>query len=117
MSRFKELNSRVVKWASVKGILEKGTPMAQHSKTKEEVSELGESLLAQENGLHTYYNSKGEHCHTANQILDDIGDSLVTLLIQAKMQGLDPLDCLETAVNIIELRSGEMKGGTFVKDK
>jgi len=33
------------------------------------------------------------------------------------MQNLDPLDCLESALNVIEKRTGEMINGQFVKDK
>jgi len=117
MNRFKELNQRVVKWANNKGILEKGTPLAQQSKTEEEVAETREALFAQRNKLNYYYNSKGVFCDTSDEITDGIGDILVTILIQCKMQNLNPLDCLETALNIIENREGKMINGQFVKDK
>jgi hypothetical protein len=55
-------------------------------------------------------------CETDHEIKDGIGDVLVTLLIQCKMQGLDPLDCLEMAVKVIENRKGKMINGTFVKN-
>jgi NTP pyrophosphatase (non-canonical NTP hydrolase) len=117
MNRFKELNERVVKWADNKGILEKGTPLAQQGKTEEEVAELREALFAQANDLQYFKNSKEAICFTPAEIQDAIGDVLVTILIQCKMQYLDPLDCLEIALNVIEKRNGKMVNGTFLKDK
>jgi NTP pyrophosphatase (non-canonical NTP hydrolase) len=116
MDKFKELNERVVNWADNKGILKKGTPLAQHGKTEEEVAEVREALFAQDNYLEYYKNSKGAFVTTIDEIKDGIGDVLVTLLIQCKMQNIDPLDCLELALNVIEKRKGKMVGGTFVKD-
>jgi len=116
MNRFKQLNERVVQWADDKGILEKGTPLAQQSKTEEEVAELRESLFAQCNDLEYFKNSKGVICDTSEEVTDAIGDVLVTILIQCKMQNLDALNCLETALNIIEQRSGKMENGIFIKN-
>ena len=55
-------------------------------------------------------------CTTDEEILDGLGDTLVTILIQCKMQNLNPLDCLETALNVIEKRTGTMVNGQFVKN-
>ena len=76
-----------------------------------------ESLLAQANGLEYFTNSKGEYVNTSEQIIDDFGDQFVTMLIGCKMQNLNPLDCLESALNIIEKRNGKIINGVFVKDK
>ena len=115
--KFNELNNRVIAWADDKGILKKGTPTAQHTKTEEEVKELGEALFAQQNYLEYYVNSKGDKVKTIDEIKDGVGDSLVTLLIQCKLNHIDPLECLEIALNVIEKRSGTMINGTFVKNK
>lgn len=116
MIRFEKLNERVVTWASDKGILEKATPLTQHSKTQEEVNELYEALFAQQNDLMYFTNSKGSRKNTQEEIKDAIGDTLVTLLIQCRLQNLNPLDCLESALNVIEKRKGKMVGGVFLKD-
>lgn len=100
MKRFKKLARKVEQWAEEKGILEKGTPIAQADKTIEEANEIKIAILN---------NDKAE-------IIDGIGDTLVTLIIQAKMQGVDILDCLENAYNVISKRKGKMINGTFVKD-
>ena len=116
MNRFKQLNERVVQWADDKGILEKGTPLAQQSKTEEEVAELRESLFAQCNDLEYFKNSKGVICDTSEEVTDAIADVLITILIQCKFQNLNPLDCLESGLNVIEKRTGKMQNGIFVKD-
>lgn len=117
MNVFKQLNERVVIWASDKGILKKATPLTQHSKTQEEVNELFEALFAQNNDLIHFTNSKGDRKDTQEEIKDAIGDILVTLLIQCRLQNLNPLDCLESALNIIEKRNGKIINGVFVKNK
>ena len=117
MNVFKQLNERVVTWASDKGILKKATPLTQHSKTQEEANELYEALFAQNNDLIFFTNSKGVQKNTQDEIKDAIGDILVTVLIQCRLQNLKPLDCLESALDIIEKRNGEMRNGVFVKNK
>ncbi|MFK7947825.1 MAG: nucleotide pyrophosphohydrolase [Saprospiraceae bacterium] len=115
--KFKELNERVLQWADDKGILDKGTPLAQQSKTEEEVAELREALFAQCNDLEYFKNSKGVVCDTSEEVTDAIGDTLITILIQCKMQNLNPLNCLESALEVIEKRTGKMIDNVFVKDK
>lgn len=98
---YNELEALVKIWASEKGILTNGTPYAQCLKTLEEVTELFEAI---EN------NDKEE-------IIDALGDILVTIIIQAEMQGLKLTDCLESAYNVISKRNGKMINGTFVKEQ
>jgi NTP pyrophosphatase (non-canonical NTP hydrolase) len=101
MNRFEELNSKVLLWAKNKGILEKATPAKQADKTLEEVHELIDAI------------EQGDK----PEVIDALGDILVTIIIQAKMQGLDLLDCLESAYDVISKRTGKMVDGQFVKDK
>lgn len=95
-----ELECAVEQWAAEKGILEKATPMAQALKTLEECTELCTSINK---------NDKPE-------IIDAIGDIMVTLIIQCKMQSLSLEECLESAYNVISKRTGKMIDGQFVKD-
>ena len=113
---FEKLNNRVIAWANEKGILEKATPLAQINKTLEEVEETKEALFAQYNGLDHYKNTKYNANSTLSEIEDGFGNILVTVLIGCKLQELDPLECLETALNFIEKRTGKMINGTFLKD-
>ena len=114
--KFKELNERVILWAQEKGILEKATSLTQINKTFEEVEETKDALFAKVNRLDYFTNSKGHICNTESEIIDGFGDILVTILIGCKMQDIDPLHALETALFVIESRTGKMKNGTFVKD-
>lgn len=96
-----QLINRVENWAQAKGILDKATPEKQAEKTLEEAKELLEAILFDD----------------AEGIIDGIGDVLVTIIIQAKMQGLPIEECLEHSLTIIEKRTGRMIDGQFVKDK
>lgn len=101
MKNYKELEKLVEQWAEEKCILNKATPIAQTQKTLEEVYELQDAIVD---------NNKDE-------IIDALGDILVTIIIQAKMQGLSLEECLESAYNVISKRTGKMIDGQFVKDK
>jgi NTP pyrophosphatase (non-canonical NTP hydrolase) len=95
-----ELEVAVESWANDKGILSKATPMTQALKTLEETIELCAAINA---------NDKAE-------IIDAMGDIMVTLIIQAKMQNVSLEECLESAYNVISKRTGKMINGQFVKD-
>lgn len=98
--RYGVLEDAVEQWAEEKGILEKATPIKQALKTQEEVLELQNAIVDDDR----------------EEIQDALGDILVTIIIQAKMQGLDLLDCLQSAYDVISKRTGTMKNGQFVKD-
>lgn len=99
--KYNELEALVISWAEQKGIFEKGNPEAQCDKTLEEVYELSQAIKE---------NDKEE-------IIDALGDILVTIIIQAEMQGLKLEDCLQSAYNVISKRTGKMVEGKFVRDK
>jgi len=115
-NNFKELERNVIQWAKDKGILESGNPLAQARKTLEEANELTEACEAQSRGLFEFKNSKGNLVNTKYEIEDGIGDTLVTLIIQSKLQNLKIEDCLASAYDVIKRRSGQMIDGQFVKD-
>ena len=100
MMDYNQLEALVINWANDKGILDKATTHAQAMKTKEEVHELIDAIE----------NDDKEEIH------DALGDILVTIIIQAKMQNVSLIQCLEGAYNIIAKRTGKMVDGQFVKD-
>jgi len=100
MKSYNELEALVLAWAEQKGILQNGTPMAQCYKTEEEVRELSMAIIGNDR----------------EEIIDALGDILVTIIIQAEMQELSLTECLESAYNVISKRTGKMVGGQFVKD-
>ena len=102
-----ELECAVENWAEEKGILDKdqgpdnaATPMSQALKTLEEVTELCTAINSDDR----------------EEIIDAMGDIMVTLIIQAKMQNVSLEYCLESAYNVISKRTGKMINGQFVKD-
>jgi NTP pyrophosphatase (non-canonical NTP hydrolase) len=100
MKSYNELEALVLAWAEQKGILQNGTPIAQAHKTWEEVNELEEAIRNDDR----------------EEVIDALGDILVTIIIQAEMQGLSLTECLESAYNVIAKRTGKMIDGQFVKD-
>jgi NTP pyrophosphatase (non-canonical NTP hydrolase) len=100
MRNYQELEKLVIEWSREKGILQNGTPIAQAHKTWEEVNELEEAIRNDDR----------------EEVIDALGDILVTIIIQAEMQGLKLTECLESAYNVISKRTGKMVDGQFVKD-
>jgi NTP pyrophosphatase (non-canonical NTP hydrolase) len=96
------LELAVVDWAHDKGIFDNSTPIAQMSKMKEEVEELDEEVLLNDKSL---IRIKGE-----------LGDVLVTAIIQAHFHGLSLADCLQQAHDKISKRKGKLVDGVFVKE-
>ena len=97
---YNQLEALVIEWAANKGILEKATTAAQANKTMEECQELIDAIQDD----------------NREEVADALGDILVTIIIQAKMQNMSLVECLEGAYNIIAKRTGKMVDGQFVKD-
>lgn len=100
MMDYNQLEALVIEWADNKGILKNGTPPAQANKTMEECQELIDAIQDD----------------NRDEIADALGDILVTIIIQAKMQNMSLIECLEGAYNVITKRTGKMVNGQFVKD-
>ena len=96
----RELIALTIAWAAQKEILTKGTVEKQALKTLEEAGEL---VLA-----------VGQN--NREEIKDAIGDIMVTIIIQAEMQGLELQECLAGAYDVISKRKGVMTNGTFIKN-
>jgi len=71
-NRFEELKKNVLNWAEEKGIFEKGTPIAQAGKTLEEATEILVGIAKDDK----------------EEIIDSLGDTLVTIIIQLKCKEL-----------------------------
>jgi len=96
------LELAVVEWAHDKGIFDNSDPIAQISKMKEEVEELDEELFFIDKSL--------------IRIEGELGDVLVTVIIQAHFHGLSLADCLQQAHDKISKRKGKLVDGVFVKE-
>lgn len=116
-NKLQELQMNVIEWAEERGIFDKATAIRQAFKTLEECGELISAVAEHEQDKR--YN---DYIHvdtdvTKEDVKDAIGDIIVTLIIQATMQGTTIQECLEQAYNEIKDRTGNMVNGTFVKDK
>jgi NTP pyrophosphatase (non-canonical NTP hydrolase) len=99
--RLRTLIGAVEFWALDRGILQHSTPQAQLLKTMSELGELADATI------------KGRPA----DVVDGIGDVLVTLIIYAKLQGVTLIECLSAAYDQIKDRRGRMvPGGAFVKE-
>ena len=99
---FDELIENITQWADDKGILVPDNAPKQSMKIMEE---LGETMGAILKGKNT------------DEVIDGIGDILVTVIILAKQLGLEPTECLESAWNEIKNRKGKTVNGTFIKEE
>lgn len=93
-----ELINNVVAWAHDRNLINGGCPKSQMLKCVSEVGELSDNVNKQ------------------NDIRDDIGDVLVTLIILSAQHNLNLEQCLEIAYNEIKDRKGIMLDGVFIKD-
>ena len=103
MKNFETLVAKVVIWADERGIFDAADPLAQLDKTQEELDETIEAVKQSE--------------FDNPEVVDGIGDMLVTIIIAAKMMGLDPTHCLNVAYDEIKDRTGKMVGGKFIKEQ
>lgn len=87
-------------WAEEKGLLY-GDPSRQLLKVYEEVSETAQAYM------------RGQR----ENLVEEIGDILVTVIVFAEQVGINPEEALKVAYNKIKDRQGRMVDGTFVKEE
>ena len=87
------------KWATERGIYDKGNSHTQYVKLMEEAGELAAALLNKD----------------AYEIKDAIGDIVVVLTNLAALEGMTIENCIDAAYKEIANRTGTMLNGTFVK--
>lgn len=104
--KYEELQEKVIQWADIRNILQNSNAIKQITKTQEELNETLDALKRLEQGEETIL-----------EVADGIGDMLVTIILLAKIVGLDSVDCLADAYDEIKNRKGKMVDGLFVKDE
>jgi NTP pyrophosphatase (non-canonical NTP hydrolase) len=87
-------------WAQQRGIDTSGTAESQFLKLLEEVGELSQAIQKKDK----------------EELVDAIGDCVVVLTNLALINNLKIEDCINSAFQIINVRSGKMINGTFVKN-
>jgi NTP pyrophosphatase (non-canonical NTP hydrolase) len=88
------------KWADERGIYRNGDAKTQFVKLQEEAGELARAILKNDR----------------EEFIDSIGDMMVVLTNLAALEGLKVEDCIVSAYQVIEKRTGKMVNGSFVKD-
>ena len=89
----------VIDWAKKRG-LDTADPTKQMLKVMEEVGEVASALAKDDK----------------DELIDGIGDVVVTLIILAEQNGLTLKECLESAYGEIANRKGKTINGIFIKD-
>ena len=94
----------VIQWGRDKGLHD---PKAQLNKVIEEVGEIAHEITRNHYDL--------EALEQPDELVDALGDTLVTIIILADILNMDPMACLEEAYMAIANRTGETKDGSFIK--
>jgi len=105
---FDQLQNKIKAWGKSKGITNK-----KKQKGKRTIQRYAQTLKVQE--------ETGELCAAIlkddqPKIMDGIGDSIVTLILLAEIEGYTLEDCLLIAWNEIKSRDGKMVNGSFIKN-
>ena len=93
--------NRIRTWAHDRGLYEKGNTMTQYVKLQEEAGELAKALLKDDQP----------------EVIDAIGDMVVVLTNLAHQRNVYIEECIQSAYEVINKRTGKMINGTFVKDE
>ena len=92
---------KTIQWGEDRGIVKNSNPLAQASKTQEELFELIEAI----------------HANDRAAMQDAYGDILVTLIMGCATADIDLVECLELAYNEIKNRKGYLNAdGIFIKE-
>lgn len=98
---YRELEMKTIQWGEARGIVQNSNPLAQASKTQEELFELIAAI----------------HSDDYDAMKDAYGDILVTLIMGCACADVDLVSCLELAYNEIKDRKGYLNAdGVFVKE-
>jgi NTP pyrophosphatase (non-canonical NTP hydrolase) len=106
---FEDYEIKVIDWANAKGILgglddDEAIYTSIHKQLCKFEEESMEMIEAIDN-------------RDLDKVRDEMGDVIVTLIIQANLWGLSLTECLEESYNKVSVRSGHMIDGVFVKDE
>jgi NTP pyrophosphatase (non-canonical NTP hydrolase) len=97
----KDLIDAVLQWAMDRRIIPNSNAQAQLLKCMSELGELADATLKKDDA----------------EIVDGVGDVLVTLILYSELQGMNIENCLKSAYNEIKDRRGTLTPeGVFCKD-
>lgn len=94
-----DLVNDVIKWGRDKDLHD---PKAQLNKVIEEVGEIAHEITRNK--------------YESDELVDAIGDTLVTVIILSDILGINPEEALNSAYQVIKNRKGATSNGTFVRE-
>lgn len=94
-----DLVNDVIKWGRDKDLHD---PKAQLNKVIEEVGEIAHEITRNK--------------YESDELVDAIGDTLVTVIILSDILGINPEEALNSAYHVIKDRKGATSNGTFVRE-
>ncbi len=101
MTTYAYLEGEIVRWAEQRKIIPNSTPQAQLLKTMEELGELTRATIKNQQ----------------EEVIDGVGDVMVTLIIYCALKDINLVDCMEVAYDAIKHRKGTLNSnGVFVKE-
>ena len=120
----RELINNVIQWAADRDILNVSNALKHLDKTSEELNELQRALgqwymldeLVTCDVITPTSAVKQTQHEVELEVMDAYGDILVTLIIAARLDGIDIQDALASAWNTIKDRKGRLINGKFVKE-
>lgn len=111
MSRFEELQEKVLEWAEDKDLLHEEYADKQFLKFIEEVFEFKTEMDNELSYTDPYVDEAVERMEL------EMGDIFVTLIILCKQIGIKPVSCLDMAFKKIKKRKGKTINGQFIKEE
>ena len=96
-----QFEREVIQWAQDRGLVTEINAKTQLLKSFEEMGEVARAVLK----------------NNQEDLIDGLGDVLVTLIILAEIKGVKLEECLELAYNVIKNRTGKTVNGTFIKNE
>lgn len=113
LGSFEDLLDRISTWGYDRKIPQNSTGYAQSEKTQEELYELQSALLACAADDETGDLDKSAR----EEVIDAIGDIVVTLIMVCDCEDLEFIDCVAAAYEEIKDRTGYLnEDGVFVKE-
>lgn len=94
-----DLVNDVIQWGRDKNLHD---PKAQLNKVIEEVGEIAHDIT--------------RNNYDSLDLVDAIGDTLVTIIILADILEINPIGALQDAYEVIRYRKGVTENGTFVRE-
>jgi len=121
MSQLEKTIADVRQWFYTKGIIGNSNPIKQLDKSQEELNETRDAVVllqymigATDAGIPI---EDELFSKTRADVIDGVGDVVVTLIGVCEMLNLSIEECLQAAYDEIKGRQGSMVNGVFVKAK